>query len=102
MRVVSKRKLREFWFLNAQAEVPLLEWYFKMKICTASNFSELRNYFNSVDVAHGYTVFNVGGNNYRLISSIHYNTGFCYVRSIWTHAQYDKAGNREKLRRGDL
>lgn len=102
MHVISKRKLREYWEQNSQAEISLIEWYFKMKECNAQNLSQLRKIFNSVDPAHGYTVFNIGGNNYRLISAIHYNGQRCYIRTIWTHAEYSKRMNQEKLKRGEL
>ena len=71
VRVISKKKLRDYYTTNTQAEIPLTEWYYKMKICNAKNISELREVFNSVDPVHGYTVFNIGGNNYRLITAIH-------------------------------
>ena len=35
-------------------------------------------------------VFNIGGNNYRLICAIHYNTGIVFVLRFLTHAEYDK------------
>lgn len=73
-----------------------------MQTCDAKNFIELRASFNSVDTAYGYTIFDIGGNNYRLISAIHYNTQRCYIRDIWTHAEYSKKLNQTKLLRGDL
>lgn len=102
MRIISKKKLRDYYISNVQSEIPLTEWYYKMLETNASNIFELRQVFNSVDSAHGYTVFNISGNNYRLITAIHYNTQTCYVRTIWTHAEYDKPINKEKLMRGDL
>lgn len=102
VRVISKRKIREYSERNAQAKLPLAEWYGKMKECDANNLTELRNTFNSVDPVNGYTVFNIGGNNYRLISAIHYNSKHCYIRAIWTHAEYDKSANKLKLNRGEL
>jgi mRNA interferase HigB len=36
-----------------------------------------------------FTVFNIGGNKYRLIAAIHYNRGKVYVRHILTHEEYD-------------
>lgn len=50
----------------------------------------------------GYTIFNIGGNNYRLITAIHYNTQLCYIREIWTHSEYSKPYNQIKLQRGRL
>lgn len=41
-----------------------------MNACHAKNFNDLKIFFNSVDFAHGYTVFDIGGNNYRLITAM--------------------------------
>ena len=102
LRVISKKRLRDYYTVNARAELPLIEWYYKMKLCEAKNISELRNSFNSVDPVHGYTVFNIGGNNYRLITAIHYNAQRCYIRACWTHAEYSKKSNQDKLKGGAL
>ncbi|MCF6807655.1 type II toxin-antitoxin system HigB family toxin [Thiotrichales bacterium 19S9-12] len=55
-----------------------------------------------MDCVSGYTIFNIGGNNYRLITSIYYNRVKCYIREILTHAQYSQDRNQEKIRRGQL
>ncbi|WP_222846026.1 type II toxin-antitoxin system HigB family toxin [Legionella geestiana] len=102
MRIISKKKLRDYYTSNVQSEIPLTELYYKMLETKASNIFELRQVFNSVDPVYGYTIFNIGGNKYRLITAMHYNTKTCYVRTIWTHAEYDKPVNKEKLKRGDL
>ena len=102
MRIISKKKLRDYYSNNAQSEIPLTEWYFKMKASSAMNVNELRTIFNSVDPVNGYTVFNIGGDNYRLITAIHYNKQYCFIRAIWTHAEYSKRNNQEKLERGEL
>ena len=102
MRIISKKKIREFVRLNSQAELPLLEWYLKMQAASPKNLMELREVFNSADAVHGYTVFNIAGNNYRLVSAVHYNTQVCYIRIIWTHSEYSKEYNQDKLRRGKL
>ena len=102
MRIISKKKIREYCQNNPQAELPLLEWYLTMQVTRAKNLTPLRQTFNSVDPVNGYTVFNIGGNNYRLITAIHYNRQFCYIRAIWTHAEYSKRYNQHKLSRGEL
>ena len=55
-------------------------------------FSALQTTFSKtgVDKAGKYTVFNVGGNKYRVIVVIHYNREKVYIREVLTHAQYDK------------
>lgn len=102
LRIISKKKLRDYYMNNVQSKIPLTEWYYKMLETKASTIFELRQVFNSVDAVYGYTVFNVGGNNYCLITAVHYNTQTCYVRTIWTHAEYDKPISKEKLKRGEL
>jgi mRNA interferase HigB len=102
LRIISKKKIRDYSKDNTQAELPLAEWYITMRACNAKNLNALKIKFNSVDSVHGYTVFNIGGNNYRLITAIHYNTQYCYIRTIWTHAEYSKSYNQAKLKRGML
>lgn len=102
LHIISKKKIRDYSEINTQAQLPLLEWYLKMKVANPNNVNELRKIFNSADSVHGYTVFNIGGNNYRLITAIHYDKQICYIRNIWTHAEYSKSGNQEKLQRGKL
>jgi mRNA interferase HigB len=102
LRIISKKKIRDYYTNHAQAEVPLTEWYYKMLLSQASNLNELRKTFNSADSVESYIVFNIGGNNYRLIAAIHYNTQRCYIRKIWTHTEYSKASNQLKLKRGLL
>lgn len=102
MRIISKKKIRDYSKDNAQAELPLIEWYMTMQASNARSLNELKKIFNSVDSVYGYTIFNIGGNNYRLITAIHYNTQHCYIRTIWTHAEYSKPYNQAKLKRGEL
>ncbi len=73
-----------------------------MKDSHALNLNELRTEFNSVDSVYDYTIFNVGGNNYRLITAVHYNTQYCFIRIVWTRAEYSKRSNQDKLKRGAL
>lgn len=102
MRIISKKKIRDYSEGNTQATLSLAEWYMKMCACDARTLSELRKKFNSVDSVYGYTIFNIGGNNYRLTTAIHYNTQHCYIREIWTHAEYSKPNSQAKLKRGEL
>ncbi len=102
MRIISKKKIRDYIVDHAQAELPLVEWYFRMLNTKSATLTELKRVFNAVDYVGGYTIFNIGGNNYRLITAVHYNTQHCYIREIWTHAQYSKTSNQEKIRRGKL
>jgi len=55
-----------------------------------SNFASLRSVFPSADQVGDLTVFNIGGNKYRLIASVHFNRDKIYVRHVLTHLEYDK------------
>ena len=102
VRIISKKKIRDYSKDNAQAELPLTAWYMTIRGIKVKDFNALKALFNSVDFVHGYTVFNMGGNNYRLITAMHYNTQYCFIRTIWTHAEYSKPYNQAKLKRGEL
>ncbi len=102
MRIISKKKIRDFIKDNTQAGLPLTEWYITMLAADAKKLNELKHTFRSAESVYGYTVFNIGGNNYRLVTAIHYNMQQCYIRAIWTHAEYSKAYNQVKLKRGEL
>ncbi|MCK6382689.1 MAG: type II toxin-antitoxin system HigB family toxin [Leptospiraceae bacterium] len=54
------------------------------------SFAELRKVFPSADLVGNFTVFNIGGNKFRLITAIHYNTQIVYIRHILTHTEYDQ------------
>lgn len=102
MRIISKKKIRDYSKNNAQAELPLVEWYIRIRNLQVLNITELKKVFNSVDYVNGYTIFDIGRNKYRLITAIHYNSQHCYIREIWTHGEYSKPYNQAKLQRGKL
>jgi len=54
------------------------------------DFNDLRATFASADYVDGLTVFNIGGNKYRLIAAIHYNRHKVFIRAVLTHAEYDR------------
>jgi mRNA interferase HigB len=91
MRIISKTALELFWQTHPEAESKLTAWYAALKHCSASDYNELKQTFSTADyVPKKYTVFDVGGNAYRVIVSIHYNTQIAYIREVLTHAEYNK------------
>lgn len=72
------------------SKAPLLDWMVKMRAARPAQIHELREIFNSVDVAYGLTIFDIGGNNFRLITDVVYEIGRVYVKEFLTHAQYDE------------
>ena len=56
-----------------------------------SNLNELKQLFNNVDyVGNDRYVFNILGNNYRLVTMIHFNIRTAYILFIGTHKEYDR------------
>ncbi len=90
MHVIAKPALIAFWTIYPDAERPLQVWYQTMERETFSDFNELRKTFASADYVDGLTVFNIGGNKYRLIASIHYNRRKVYVRNVLMHTEYGR------------
>lgn len=91
MRIISLKKLKEFWLKHTDAEDALKSWYFEAKGASWKSFSDIKKRYKSADVLPGNRViFNIKGNNYRLIVQIHYNTGIVYIRFVGTHAEYSK------------
>ncbi len=65
-------------------------WFRTMKKENFQDFVHLKQIFSDADYVGGLTVFDIGGNKYRLIASIHYNVGQVYIRNVLTHAEYDR------------
>ena len=74
---------------------PLNIWYKIISRQKFLSFAELRKVFSSADIIDKFTVFNIGGNKFRLIAAIHYNTQIVYIRHILTHKEYDQNKWRE-------
>lgn len=96
MRVISKRPIREFWELHPESKSALEEWFRKVVQITVTSFPELRKFFGSADYVDGYTLFDVGGNKYRIATVIHYDKQRLYIRQVMTHAEYNRNHWRKK------
>lgn len=97
MRVISNSALKEFWSVHPEAEGKMSAWYSAIKHCTKENFNELKQSFPSADyVPEKYTVFDVGGNAYRIVTVIHYDKQMVYIRGVYTHTEYDRWTKRNR------
>ena len=92
MHVISRKALREFWEKFPESQAPLSRWFKLMEQQDFGNFAELRATFPNADKVGDLIVFNIGGNKYRLIASIHFNRGKVYIRHVVTHAEYEEGG----------
>ena len=90
MRIISKRRLREFWRENPSAEKPLLSWFEIVKKADWNSFSDVREDFRHADIFRDCVIFDIGGNKFRLIAKVRYQKKKVYVRFVLTHFDYDK------------
>lgn len=67
-----------------------------MESAIFEDFSNLKKIFGSADYVSPFTVFNIGGNKYRLIVVIHYNRRKVYIRAVLTHEEYTRGGWRRE------
>lgn len=90
MRIITKRRLQDYATRHPDAQVSLRAWQVRIRAISPSNLAALRGSFPSVDLVSRLTVFNIGGNNYRLIARVEYERQEVYLRHFLTHSEYDK------------
>jgi mRNA interferase HigB len=96
MRVISYKKIQDFARKHADSKKPLYAWYKIIKHTNFGSFADLRKTFSSSDQVGKLTVFNIGGNKYRLVSAIHYNRSILYIRAILTYEEYNDGAWKKK------
>ena len=90
MRIIAKKTLREFWELYPDAEDPLLAWYREVEKEDWTKPSQVKDKYRNASFVGGRVVFNIKGNNYRLVVKINYSYRVVYVRFVGTHKEYDE------------
>jgi mRNA interferase HigB len=98
MRIVSFRKLREFFEEDPNSKVALQDWYKRTSKAQWDDFSDIKKTFNSVDsVGNSRFVFNVKGNHYRIVAQILFTIKRVYIRWVGNHKDYEKINNINKI-----
>jgi mRNA interferase HigB len=90
MHIISLKMLREFWQKHPEAEQVLRTWHTVAERSRFLDFADLRRCFRSADYVAPYTVFDVGGNNYRVIAVVRYRDGKIFLRWVLNHRDYDQ------------
>jgi mRNA interferase HigB len=90
VRVLSRKRLRDFARTHASAAKPLDAWHRIAKAADWSTPLDVREQCSRAETVGEYTVFNIKGNEYRLVATIDYGRRIVYVRWLGTHAEYDK------------
>ena len=96
MHIISRKRLREFSSQHKDAEKPLGAWYAIVTKMEFSSFAEIKMVFRTADKVGKFTVFDIGGNKFRLITAIHYNRKKIYIRDVLTHSEYDEDAWKER------
>lgn len=91
MRVIAKKILRDFWTKHNDCESQLQSWYYEAYKAKWKTPTAIKKEFPTASfLQDNRVVFNIKGNDYRLIVKINYDYGLIWIRFIGTHNQYDK------------
>ncbi len=90
MRVIALKNIRDFCLHYPDACVPLRAWAEEARKAAWKSPQDIRNRYSSASFLKGNrVVFNIRGNQYRLVAAVAYRFEAVYVKFIGTHAQYD-------------
>lgn len=92
MRIVTEKQIREFIKREPQSAQAMWRWVDAIESATWLNPAELKRTFASVSFVRDLTVFNIGGNKYRIAAFVHYRKQIVYMKRVGTHEEYDKWG----------
>src|SRR5271169_4518547 len=95
MRIIKPATVKSWASRHADATGALEKWMTLIEDAEWKNLVEMRAVISSadevmVDSGRRVVVFNIGGNKYRLVAAVHYNTQIVYAMLFMTHAEYDK------------
>lgn len=92
MHVITKGKLRTFWEdpKYPRAKGPMDRWYRAVAGAEWHEFADVKKTFNSCDQVGSKVVYNVGGNHFRIVTLIDYESQRVYIRAVLDHKEYDK------------
>ena len=91
MRVIAKKILRDFWEIHSDCEQQLKSWYRETSKAEWESPNQVKTEYPSASIlSENRIVFNIKGNNYRLIVKINFEYEMVWIRFIGTHAEYDK------------
>lgn len=90
-RIVAKRTIREFNLKHKDSKEYLETWYQTAKAAQWLKPSDIQQFYATVSILkNSRVVFNIKGNDYRLVAKINYKKQWLFIRFIGTHSEYDK------------
>jgi mRNA interferase HigB len=91
VRVIAKKSLRMFWNKHKDCENQLKTWYSEAEKAIWKSPRDIkRDYPSASFLQDNRIVFNIKGNNYRLVVRVNYDYGIVWIRFVGTHSEYDR------------
>lgn len=91
MRIISRKTLKEYWEQHPDARQALQAWYADVRQSNWQSPTDVKRIYRNASIAaNNRIVFNIKGNNYRLVVAVRYEYGIVYIRFVGTHQEYDK------------
>jgi mRNA interferase HigB len=91
MRIIALSTLRSFWEKHPQASAPLQSWYQEVSRAEWKTPTEIKaQYGNASFVGNCRVVFNIKGNDYRIVVAVAYRAGVMFIKFVGTHQEYDQ------------
>ncbi len=108
MRIIARRTLREFVDArrghkdHAALKAALDAWFDEVKKARWSSAAEIkRSYATASIISADRVVFNIKGNDYRLVAAVDFEKSIVWIKWIGTHREYDRIDVREVRHGGD-
>lgn len=92
MRIFTEQKIKEYIAEHPESRVALQDWVVRVKRAEWSGYADIKKSFASIVdcVGNQRYVFNIKGNNYRLVAIVRFTIKYLYIRFIGTHQEYEK------------
>jgi mRNA interferase HigB len=91
MNIISRGTLIYYTQKYPNAKNQLLTWYNEFSKYDFENLNQLKEVYKSASIVNSQRiVFNIKGNDFRLIISINFRRKACYTIWFGTHIEYDK------------
>ena len=91
MHIIAIGTLKSFWRKHPRAETPLRAWYAEASRANWAMPAQIKIAHRDASfIGNKRVIFNIKGNDYRLVVAVHYDKYRMFIRFIGTHAEYDK------------
>lgn len=91
MNIIKRQTLRSYWELHPETEQSLRDWFAATKSGGWTRMSDIKATYPKASVIDNErVVFNIRGNNYRLIVAFKFSARIAWIKFIGTHAEYDR------------